>query len=400
MSENETAYYKSAGFLKGIAITSIVFVHSFSNMAPEFPLQYTNNSMNNPALDLFFSGLMMFFLLSGYFYKPKNGFWKNTKKRIIQIVPVFIICGIVLTLIMVGWGNIYGFFTDADTLIKDLVDTLTAFAFQEPWVEGSEYGYVLIGWYFLMNILSALIIFYAIADKCIKNLKRLAVSVAICVALQILVSQFVNIWLPLRLDLAPIAVSFMLIGAFMKRIDVIPFLENNWKTKKFWMILIPVAAVGLTVSVFFPTGCKYSIGYFGEYGSLSVISFFIIMICDGFFLLCFSAIVCHLRPLSDFFSFISKYSMHILLVHGFYLKLLQTPFYGMSTVDFLAYMPTLPAVLIAVSSLALSVLTSYIGVKVYGKLKTKYNRRIKPPRPLASETDDFRMSHLHNICLK
>ncbi len=366
-----TKYLRSADFLKGFAIIVVVILHGFSGLAPEDPSQTPITELYNPILDLFFSALMMFFLLSGYFYKPKNGFWKNVKKRIIQIVPIFIICGTLLTLIMVGWGNIFGFFSSPDDIIKDLVDTLTMFSFQEPWIYGSEYGYVCIGWYFLMNILSALIIFYFIADRCVKSWKHVVVSVAICLVIQMPITQFFTVAYPLRLDLAPMAVAFMIVGAFMKKHDVIPYLENNFKTRKFWMILIPVVTIGFVTSFFLPSGCCYSFCKFGLHGALSVIPFFVIMMCCGYFLLCVTAILCRLEHLTRLFSLFSRYTLHILILHGFYLKLLQTPFYGMSKSSLLAYMPIPSAIVISLSSLILSLLTAYIGSKIYHHLKDK-----------------------------
>lgn len=370
-NDNGTRYLRSADFLKGFAIIVIVILHSFSGLAPEDPSEIPITELYNPILDIFYSALMMFFLLSGYFYKPENGRWKNIKKRIIQIVPIFIICGTLLTLIMVGWGNIFGFTSSMDDIVKDLVNTLTMFSFQQPWIYGSEYGYVCIGWYFVMNILSALIIFYLIADRCLKSWKHVAVSVAICLAIQIPIAQFFTVAYPLRLDLAPMAVAFMIVGAFMRKHDVILYLENNFKTKKFWMILIPVITAGFVISFFLPSGCCYSFCKFGLHGGFSVISFFVIMLCCGYFLLCISAIACHLKHSTKLFSFFSRYSLHILILHGFFLKLLQTPFYGMSKISLLAYMPIPSTVVIGLSSLILSLLTAYIGSKVYYRLKDK-----------------------------
>ena len=147
----DTSYrVKSADVLKGAGIIAIVFIHILTQGEPNG----ANSSMTGYPFffDVTYAGLMMFFLFQGYFYKPQSGYRNNMRKRAIQLVPPFVVCGIVLTLIMAGWGNIYGYPTNPDELINALTIALTNNALRPIEIESTMYPLVIQGWYFLIPL--------------------------------------------------------------------------------------------------------------------------------------------------------------------------------------------------------------------------------------------------------
>ncbi len=142
MPETEVKYRsRSADVLKGAGIIAIVFIHIMTQAEPR---NVANGMTGYPFIfDVTYAGLMMFFLFQGYFYKPHSGYWNNLKKRIIQLVPPFIVCSIVLTLIMAGWGNIYGYYTSTDELIHALALALTNNALEPIEIPSTFYPLVI-----------------------------------------------------------------------------------------------------------------------------------------------------------------------------------------------------------------------------------------------------------------
>ena len=223
-----------------------------------------------------------------------------------------------------------------------------------------------------------MIVFYAIADKIVKSLKYLIPTVAVLLVLAALCT-YLPFHLPFNYDLVPMALSFMLIGAFMKKYDVVKFLETEWKTKKYWMILIPVTAVGVVFSIFFPTTLGYSSLKYGEYGAWSVFTFFVLNLCCGYFLMALCGFLCKLPHLTKFLTFVSRYVPYVLLLHVFYIKLLSTPFFGMSYHYYYPYMDVQYKIIIAVAAIALSLITTHVAFKVYNRLKKKITAKRSAP---------------------
>ncbi len=101
MAEENGTRFSSIDILKGIAIIGIVLVHVVirrSEGGGETPL----------FMQTLYLILMSFFLISGYFYRPGQGFKQNMKKRVLQLGVAITVCSIVLPAIMLIWLFIVG----------------------------------------------------------------------------------------------------------------------------------------------------------------------------------------------------------------------------------------------------------------------------------------------------
>ncbi len=224
-----------------------------------------------------------------------------------------------------------------------------------------------------------MIVFYATADKIAKSLKYLIPTVAVLLVLAAL-ATYLPFHLPFNYDLVPMALSFMYIGAYMKKYEVVRFLETQWKTKKYWLILIPVTAIGVVFSIFFPTTLGYANLCYGEHGAWSAFTFFVLNLCCGYFLMALCGFACKLPHLTKALSFVSARVPYVLLLHVFFLKLLSTPFFGMSYSYYYPYMDVQFKIIIAVASILLSLITVVISTKVYVYLKAKIIAKYSMPK--------------------
>ena len=110
----------------------------------------------------------VFFMISGYFYRPENGFRLNMKKRGIQLAVALVICSFLFPTLTLIWlailgelpADVAGSFTDA--ILRSLYVYGIGMDIDVPMVcpaLGSSIGY-----YFLWTMLFAFVIFYALAQ--------------------------------------------------------------------------------------------------------------------------------------------------------------------------------------------------------------------------------------------
>ena len=87
MPENESAEkprVRSLDMYKGIAILGVIAVHVF--IFPTMQQGEAEGSGMPLVVQALYLGLLGFFAISGYFYRPNRGFANNVKKRLLILV--------------------------------------------------------------------------------------------------------------------------------------------------------------------------------------------------------------------------------------------------------------------------------------------------------------------------
>ncbi len=315
-------------------------------------------------------GLMTFFILSGYFYRPNRGFKNNMVKRLKQIGVPLIICAITLPLVLYIWLLINGY----DLPISDYLDSVVYYlGFSGVFTDTSSVNVMTsltnvdVGVYFILAMLGGFLVFYALADRVMDDARKVAVTIIGLLVVSMLLKEFLTIKLPAELDLAPLAAAFMFVGALLSKIKFIENVEYGEKKRlRYWVLPIICLIAGLVMCYILPPDIRFDHRFFGDYGSLSIIPFFIEavlmfvpVVYIGFF---FSKI----PGLSAVFDGLGKHTLAIILVHAFVIKMVIAPFY---TVDPLIlvpeYVPMGLRLAVIPIALVVSSLIGYFSYKVY-----------------------------------
>jgi len=308
---------KSLDVLKGVIILLIVLSH----------IVLSSDRDGGPSsliIQTLYLGLMSFFMISGYFYRPQNGFLVNIKKRLVQLLVALVICIVVLTIAMFVWLTLLGY-------SPGLMDILQSFI----WSPGGylllfesvniPYHYPLtascIGYYFLWAMMLAFIIFYALADRVIKDIRLSVITIISLLAVTVAICEFLPINLPLVAQLAPISAAMMFIGAVLSKYKVIEKIESfEFKNPRHWLGMV-MTIVLLAVSVIlFPPGTGFDLLYYGEYGGLSVFPYAVSSVLAFLSYSYLSMLVSRIPYLSDLLMMIGRHTLGILLLHGFFAK--------------------------------------------------------------------------------
>jgi len=359
--------------VKGLIIITIVFVHIFGSSHYQVGI-YVERAL---LLQFCCALLMLFFIISGYFYRPNNGFLKNTKKRVIQIGTVLVIGYAILPLIlwpyMAGFGNT----VTLDDYIFCLKGLLGGnLMFQPLSLQIEEYAfpclYVGYGYYFLDIMLFGFVIFYAIADRVRESLLRTVVSAVALTAVSFILMEYVGYHLPFYLELAPVGASFMVIGSYLgKRRFMERMEEKGYKDPRNWKILGITLASTLVLLYLFPSGTQFVQHIFGHYGYASVFTHLLTTTACGLFTLTLLAMVPRIPVVTDTLSFVGKQTIAILCLHIFIAKLIIAPFYRFGT-DLLPILDTWQYIVLAVLCIILSIAISCAARELLKRLRKRY----------------------------
>ncbi|MCQ2070912.1 MAG: acyltransferase [archaeon] len=372
MSDNALASsprLKNVDVVKGFAALAIVILHAIVLQPGGTPDDVTSS----PALDFLYSGLFLFFIFSGYFYRPNRSVADNIKRRLYQLVFVSSVCIIALSAIMWVYLILLGY----DLGPSDLFDSLWLViggktVFQDlSSAPTSLYTMSLSGYYFIQIMACAFVIFYPLANFAIKSNRNLLVTIAAMLVAGFVLVEIVHIKLPLQFHQAPLAAAFMFVGAFMKKIELLNYIETGWRTKRYWVICAVVTACAFALLVFIPPGHKYDLVYYGAYGGYSMLPFFITMILCGYTLMVLTNILVRIPGVKQVFGTIGKHSLAMLLFHVTFIKLLVIPFYHFDGTSAFPAMPltsSVPAALIASAAIViLAELYPTIKAKLFKK---------------------------------
>ena len=208
---------------KGLAILLVIALHCLTLKKEYYMI----------VAGLFGFLMPFFFFIAGYNYHPgKYTFKENVKKRSKQILPSYFIY---LTVILFLAGIYYiltGQFTIQDILALYLRTLLTRPLFQLTGLtvpNGINYT-VMIFW-FIQAFYVGSIVFFAVADQCLKDKKYFIVGMIGLISISMIFAHF-DFKLPFFLSEAPAIASMMLLGSFFGQHKLL-----HGQTNKKWIII-------------------------------------------------------------------------------------------------------------------------------------------------------------------
>lgn len=354
---------KNVDVAKGMAMIAIVFLHGFICQ----PSLDNNSISTSPPLDFFYSGLMLFFIFSGYFYRASRSAGVNLYKRIIQITVFTSLLIVIMPLIVCAEFAIVGIpFTIDDFLVclPQLWGGDNVFKDPDVLMSKSVLG-AYVGYYYLQAIIVSFIIFYPTAQKASESTRNLVIAIALMLVLSAVLVGIVDLKLPFSAQLSPIGAAFMYLGAYLRKRDLFRFLETEWRTPLFWELMVAGLIMGVLLLVFLPPGHSFDKSYFGKFGGWSVFPFFITTSCCCYVLMCLATFIGMIPYVDKVVCMVGRHTLGILALHGFVIKLLTAPFFG-ATVD--AWFATMPLGAVIASGLVTLVITTALSEVVSRKV--------------------------------
>ncbi len=357
---------KTIDSFKGVAIISVVIAHAIGCAATS---STATSAMNFGSMirEYFYSGLLLFFIISGYYTKLDDAVKNNLLKRFGQIVIPMIIASIALPAAIYGMMLLQGSAGSFQTFCDYIVSTLIGSSFYDFIVPSHEpfsiYYYSVCGtFFFLQMFVLSLALFFAIGKRVTESIKTAIFTIIILLTISGILFQF-NIKLPWFIESVPLVCSFMIFGAMLKKIDFFDLMNSRYAfSKKSLVTFIILTAVGMTLTFFFPTTCCLYLSVYGEYGFVSAFIFFFEMCCCAIALLTIAYVSIQIPVVRDISTFIGKHTLFIFILHMFFLKLLAVLFIDHSinpTVE-IPFENTFIAIIYGVAAIILSLIVSVV----------------------------------------
>jgi fucose 4-O-acetylase-like acetyltransferase len=372
----------SVDVLKGMLIIAIVFVHivivrmdvllSGADAAGTGVLSDDPASVGSLVIQALYLGLMAFFIISGYFYRPGRGFVENMKKRVLQLVVALTICAIMLPVITYAIMAVCG-------KAPGLEDLLTAF----QWGFGlngvfSSYDVFsvhpkcggCIGYYYLWTMLWGFLIFYAIADRVREDWRKTVAAILVLLVITMLLKEFLPVKLPMYAQLGPIAAAFMLVGMAASKHGLIERVEGFRLTSgRDWALFLGSLVTVIVLVAIFPPGTDFPSMGFGDFGGYSVFIYFVEAMVMFVVLLHLALLFSRMIGFNWVFTTAGRHSLGILLLHGSLVTMMIAPFYDLPSGDwFPDEMGLTPSLIVAVLSIVLSIIICVEARKVLERM--------------------------------
>lgn len=322
-------------------------------------------------LEIVYAGLFIFFMISGYFYKPGRSHSESLRRRLRKMVPAFLVCIVVLPLIIYLIMCAQGTTVTPDRAAYNIAAFLLGQSFVNGLgieVEFIATTEVLGPYYFIETMIFADIIFFSIARWALAKDSNTVIAIIITLLIGGAMATFsLGIF---NTDKSFIAVAFMLFGTYLKRVRFFETMDERIKTLKHWLLFIALLAAAYVLAMFFPTGMAFDHSCIGQYGVASAFTLFALATTSMFALVTILEILYKIPGFRQLVSFIGRYPYQILLFNLFYLVLPALIIKGeVENCWFFADIPeALPYVFF---SIAMSVLTAW----TMGRIKTMIKER-------------------------
>ena len=351
---------------KGIAAICIVFYHI---LAP--------TAFSSVVTGITSGALFLFFVLSGYFYTPGK---RSLKANIAGKAKALLIPFFGYSLSFWAVGTIYYLIVGTVPFIETLYclrnfyvgciwnRTIQDWFSLEYYSLGKRYIFLADFW-FLLALLFAYILFLIIADKVLRSKVKESVAIVVLLTVTGVLRSF-QIFLPYNLQLVPFWTALLLFGAIMKERDLynLPFMKGI----KAWFISIGSVAIGVTVLTITGFGTNVFRGTFDWIEPITMVILFVcsILVVWGFGSFCklWEETGARINEIA----WLGSHSLYIYLFHMFYAWLIST-ITGFSILykDEITAQTVVISVLIALASLALSILTGIIADIISGKVRKR-----------------------------
>ena len=229
--------------VKGIAILIIILYHLAAPGSYRSFLDHTMESM-----------LLLFFFFSGFFYRPgKKTFAENVKSRAkALLIPFF-----AYSLVFWAVGTVYLLASDQAPLSETLAclrnfyggciwnRTIQSWFGWEYYSLGKRYLFLADFW-FLLSLLFAGILFFAIADRVLKSAGKTLAAAGILAAMTAVLRSFA-VALPYNLQLVPFWAALLLLGAFAGQYRL--FEPKKLSGAREWIAAVAALAAGIALDL-------------------------------------------------------------------------------------------------------------------------------------------------------
>lgn len=335
--------FKYMDVARGLALSLVIISHA--------------NGLN---LYLIFYYIQIFFIISGYVYRPGRSYGENIKKKAVRLlVPYFGYSALLWTFYAIIRRN-------ADEVLHSLFGVLySRFYFYKVGLREDSVSLLDIAngamWYLTAFFVTALL-FHLIVDKCLANWK---ITVAWSVAL-LLISMGLNelpILLPWSLDIVGVTTVLMLIGAWMRKVEFFEKKENFWMVAGMLLIYLGTAT--------FNGYLNTSVRIYGEFDSLSVPFYMIVSVSGSVLCIWVSKWIQNLK-IGKLLAYLGTHSMELICVHMVVLEVFEIV--AMRLFDVHAF-AGIAMVLYQAVRITVAVVVSLVAGKIISLLKQKFIRK-------------------------
>lgn len=335
--------FKYMDVARGLALSLVIISHA--------------NGLN---LYLIFYYIQIFFIISGYVYRPGRSYGENIKKKAVRLlVPYFGYSALLWTFYAIIRRN-------ADEVLHSLFGVLySRFYFYKVGLREDSVSLLDIAngamWYLTAFFVTALL-FHLIVDKCLANWK---ITVAWSVAL-LLISMGLNelpILLPWSLDIVGVTTVLMLIGAWMRKVEFFEKKENFWMVAGMLLIYLGTAT--------FNGYLNTSVRIYGKFDSLSVPFYMIVSVSGSVLCIWVSKWIQNLK-IGKLLAYLGTHSMELICVHMVVLEVFEIV--AMRLFDVHAF-AGIAMVLYQAVRITVAVVVSLVAGKIISLLKQKFIRK-------------------------
>lgn len=286
--------FKYMDVARGLALSLVIISHA--------------NGLN---LYLIFYYIQIFFIISGYVYRPGRSYGENIKKKAVRLlVPYFGYSALLWAFYAVVRRN-------TDEMLHSLFGVFySRFYFYKIGLREDPVSLLDIAngamWYLTAFFVTALL-FHLIVDKCLANLK---LTVAWSIGL-LLVSMALNelpILLPWSIDIAGVTTVLMLIGAWLRKIEFFEKKENFWMVAGMLLIYLGTAT--------FNGYLNTSVRTYGRFDTWSVPFYMIVSVSGSVLCIWVSKWIQNLK-IGTLLTYMGTHSMELICVHMVVLEVFE-----------------------------------------------------------------------------
>ncbi len=372
MPENEEASNDkrprlvSADLVKGVAIIGMVVLH-LALLQGHGSEPVTSTSVGIMMFKgIPYSLLCMFIVISGYFYVSGGSYVDRLKKRILKFTIYLIGAIVVLNTLMYLILWLQGGYDLEPSQLWDVIrENIIGRGAFKTFDEINVYGGIILApfevthqLYYLQMMIVGYLIFYAVVDKVIDDVRKLFVTVFILVTISAAYIELVGVVLPFYAHLGPMAAAFLLIGTYLSRLRFYEWLESGQYDKRYWLTLLALLLISVLLCFITPRDPSIIYCNFGPFGGWSLYSFVILSVAGGMML---SFIISWLRYLNIFKKTIGMagvFCLSVYVLHMFVAKCLATPFVRFNT-EVWVPVGTVAGFILSFVTVAMIVIASY-----------------------------------------
>jgi fucose 4-O-acetylase-like acetyltransferase len=223
----------------------------------------------------------------------------------------------------------------------------------------------------------AFVIFYALIEFVLDDLKKIAAVIIALLVVQFLICYFIDVGLFMGLKEVPIAAAFMFLGFVLSKYNLIDTIEKmELRTKAFWLPFLVCLIAGLVLCFILHPGTGFDKASFGYLGAASVFPFFVEagLMCIVYIYI--AAFVAKIPVLSKALEICGQHTMGILLYHG---SIATAIFALFAPLSFDSWFPTLDfttRLVIGIVTFVLCVIICVYGPKLITAFKDKKKDKV------------------------